>query len=92
MFLKWARKTCMSFNDCEIHLQERSDPVMTAYKLVTIDAPYWGFGSRLELALIAVPPLCLQRFLMYYFDYKLSGKTNGQRFFGQTCLMKYIFH
>ncbi|XP_059431072.1 uncharacterized protein LOC132164556 [Corylus avellana] len=33
--------------------QERSDPVMTAYKLVTIDAPYWGFGRRLELALLA---------------------------------------
>ena len=27
---------------------------MTAYKLVTIDAPYWGFGSRLEQALMAV--------------------------------------
>ncbi|GFP97039.1 phosphatidylinositol transfer protein 2 [Phtheirospermum japonicum] len=26
---------------------------MTAYKLVTIDAPYWGFGSRLEQALLA---------------------------------------
>ncbi|KAL7085062.1 hypothetical protein ABFS82_14G246500 [Erythranthe guttata] len=33
--------------------QERCDPVMTAYKLVTIDAPYWGFGSRLEQALLA---------------------------------------
>ncbi|KAL3850755.1 hypothetical protein ACJIZ3_012637 [Penstemon smallii] len=33
--------------------QEQCDPVMTAYKLVTIDAPYWGFGSRLELALLA---------------------------------------
>ncbi|KAL0436862.1 UNVERIFIED_CONTAM: Cytoplasmic phosphatidylinositol transfer protein 1 [Sesamum radiatum] len=29
------------------------DPVSTAYKLVTIDAPYWGFGSRLEQALLA---------------------------------------
>ncbi|KAH1090725.1 hypothetical protein J1N35_017982 [Gossypium stocksii] len=28
-------------------------PVMTAYKLVTIDAPYWGFGYRLEQALLA---------------------------------------
>lgn len=27
---------------------------MTAYKLVTIDAPYWGFGYRLEQALLAV--------------------------------------
>eukprot|EP00271_Cylindrocystis_brebissonii_P016080 TRINITY_DN39258_c0_g1_i1.p1 TRINITY_DN39258_c0_g1~~TRINITY_DN39258_c0_g1_i1.p1 ORF type:complete len:302 (+),score=71.16 TRINITY_DN39258_c0_g1_i1:355-1260(+) len=24
------------------------DPVMTAYKLVTVDVPYWGFGPRLE--------------------------------------------
>lgn len=28
-------------------------PVMTAYKLVTVDAPYWGFGKRLEQALLA---------------------------------------
>ncbi|KAK6926837.1 Phosphatidylinositol transfer protein, partial [Dillenia turbinata] len=34
--------------------QDRCDPVMTAYKLVTIDAPYWGFGYRLEQALLAV--------------------------------------
>ncbi|KAK6935993.1 Phosphatidylinositol transfer protein [Dillenia turbinata] len=33
--------------------QDRCDPVMTAYKLVTIDAPYWGFGYRLEQALLA---------------------------------------
>ncbi|KAI3461466.1 hypothetical protein Pfo_018129 [Paulownia fortunei] len=33
--------------------QDRCNPVMTAYKLVTIDAPYWGFGSRLEQALLA---------------------------------------
>ncbi|GMN24585.1 hypothetical protein TIFTF001_000625 [Ficus carica] len=33
--------------------QETCDPVMTAYKLVTIDAPYWGFGYRLEQALLA---------------------------------------
>nr|POE70961.1 cytoplasmic phosphatidylinositol transfer protein 1 [Quercus suber] len=33
--------------------QDRCDPVMTAYKLVTIDAPYWGFGYRLEQALVA---------------------------------------
>eukprot|EP00261_Vitis_vinifera_P013225 XP_002284874.1 PREDICTED: phosphatidylinositol transfer protein 1 isoform X1 [Vitis vinifera] len=29
------------------------DPVMTAYKLVTVDAPYWGFGNRLEQAFLA---------------------------------------
>uniref|UniRef100_A0A0D6R8P8 Phosphatidylinositol transfer protein N-terminal domain-containing protein n=1 Tax=Araucaria cunninghamii TaxID=56994 RepID=A0A0D6R8P8_ARACU len=34
--------------------QEISDPVMTAYKLVTVDAPYWGFGSRLEHVFIAI--------------------------------------
>ncbi|GLT81850.1 hypothetical protein SLE2022_002800 [Rubroshorea leprosula] len=33
--------------------QDRCNPVMTAYKLVTVDAPYWGFGYRLEQALIA---------------------------------------
>ncbi|KAA8543999.1 hypothetical protein F0562_021824 [Nyssa sinensis] len=32
--------------------QDRCNPVMTAYKLVTIDAPYWGFGSRLEQAFL----------------------------------------
>ncbi|KAK8683281.1 hypothetical protein V6N13_039346 [Hibiscus sabdariffa] len=33
--------------------QENCSPVMTAYKLVTIDAPYWGFGYRLEQAMLA---------------------------------------
>ncbi|KAL9675917.1 hypothetical protein QQ045_004125 [Rhodiola kirilowii] len=33
--------------------QEKCNPVMTAYKVVTIDAPYWGFGYRLEQALLA---------------------------------------
>ncbi|OVA09916.1 Phosphatidylinositol transfer protein [Macleaya cordata] len=33
--------------------QDRCSPVMTAYKLVTVDAPYWGFGYRLEQALLA---------------------------------------
>lgn len=33
--------------------QETCNPVMTAYKLVTVDAPYWGFGYRIEQALIA---------------------------------------
>lgn len=33
--------------------QEKCNPVMTAYKLVTVNAPYWGFGSRLEQALLA---------------------------------------
>lgn len=28
--------------------QQTCHPVMTAYKLVTVDAPYWGFGYRLE--------------------------------------------
>ncbi|KAK9940226.1 hypothetical protein M0R45_016896 [Rubus argutus] len=32
--------------------QDRSNPVLTAYKLVTIDAPYWGFGNKLEQALL----------------------------------------
>ncbi|KAG8371370.1 hypothetical protein BUALT_Bualt13G0080600 [Buddleja alternifolia] len=33
--------------------QEQCDPVMTAYKLVTLEMPYWGFGSKLEHALLA---------------------------------------
>ncbi|XP_007015489.2 PREDICTED: phosphatidylinositol transfer protein 2 isoform X1 [Theobroma cacao] len=33
--------------------QDNCNPVMTAYKLVTVDAPYWGFGYRLEQALLA---------------------------------------
>ncbi|KAL6276022.1 hypothetical protein ACE6H2_019623 [Prunus campanulata] len=32
--------------------QDKLKPVMTAYKLVTIDAPYWGFGYRIEHALL----------------------------------------
>ncbi|XP_026412888.1 phosphatidylinositol transfer protein 1-like [Papaver somniferum] len=33
--------------------QDLCEPVMTAYKLVTVDAPYWGFGYRLEQALLS---------------------------------------
>ncbi|CAI5962320.1 unnamed protein product [Closterium sp. NIES-64] len=33
--------------------QEACEPVMTAYKMVTVDAPYWGFGKRLELFVLA---------------------------------------
>lgn len=33
--------------------RDHCSPVMTAYKLVTVDAPYWGFGKRLEQALLA---------------------------------------
>jgi len=33
--------------------QEKCNPIMTAYKLVTVDAPYWGFGSRLEKMLLS---------------------------------------
>ncbi|CAI5534290.1 unnamed protein product [Closterium sp. Naga37s-1] len=28
--------------------QERCEPCMVAYKLVTVDLPYWGFGPQLE--------------------------------------------
>ncbi|KAL4588667.1 hypothetical protein LXL04_001559 [Taraxacum kok-saghyz] len=38
----------------EHQINDQCKHVMTAYKLVTLDAPYWGFGSRLEQALIAV--------------------------------------
>ncbi|GAB2275062.1 hypothetical protein Dimus_009831 [Dionaea muscipula] len=33
--------------------REHCYPVMTAYKLVTVDAPYWGFGKQMEQALLA---------------------------------------
>lgn len=36
------------------YVQDQCNPVMTAYKLITIDAPYWGFGSKLEQSLLAV--------------------------------------
>jgi hypothetical protein len=45
-----------------VHMQEMCDPVMTAYKLVTVDAPYWGFGYRLEQAALAV---CSQTFFVF---------------------------
>ncbi|XP_019263191.1 PREDICTED: phosphatidylinositol transfer protein 2-like [Nicotiana attenuata] len=35
------------------YFQDQCSPVMTAYKLVTIDVPYWGFGGKLEQALMA---------------------------------------
>lgn len=41
---------------------------MTAYKLVTVDAPYWGFGKRLEQAFLAVFSLILESILRYYFQ------------------------
>lgn len=56
--------SCKLSLDCYIWhkcLQDRCDPVMTAYKLVTVDAPYWGFGYRMEQALLAVI-LCLEYF------------------------------
>ncbi|KAG6557712.1 hypothetical protein Mapa_000477 [Marchantia paleacea] len=28
--------------------QQNCEPVMCAYKCVTVDVPYWGFGSRIE--------------------------------------------
>lgn len=33
--------------------RDKCNPVMTAYKLVSVDAPYWGFGKRLEQVLLA---------------------------------------
>ncbi|KAK2975391.1 hypothetical protein RJ640_012402 [Escallonia rubra] len=41
------------FTLCLLIFQDSCNPVVTAYKLVTIDAPYWGFGSRLEQALLS---------------------------------------
>ncbi|XP_008792139.2 phosphatidylinositol transfer protein 1-like [Phoenix dactylifera] len=33
--------------------EDTCHPVMTAYKLVTVEAPIWGFGGRLEEAVLA---------------------------------------
>ncbi|CAI7857557.1 unnamed protein product [Closterium sp. NIES-53] len=33
--------------------QETCQPVMTVYKVVHVDAPYWGIGRQMELATIA---------------------------------------
>ncbi|CAI5517216.1 unnamed protein product [Closterium sp. Naga37s-1] len=33
--------------------QKTCEPVMTSYKVVRVDAPYWGFGRQMELAAIA---------------------------------------
>lgn len=35
-------------------VQDSCHPVMTTYKLVTMDAPIWGLGERLEDCIIAV--------------------------------------
>lgn len=39
------------------NFQDKSKPVMTAYKVVTIDALYWGSGYRIEHALLLVGSL-----------------------------------
>ncbi len=40
---------------CEIlGMQDMCYPVMTAYKLVTVDSPYWGFGYRMEQVALVV--------------------------------------
>lgn len=66
LYLTWiglsSRSNCYSVNYF-LKFQDMSDPVMTAYKLVTIDAPYWGFGNKLERALLLVGSL--------RFDYQL---------------------
>jgi hypothetical protein len=35
-------------------LQKTCDPVMTAYKMVKVDAPIWGIGWKLEQTVIQV--------------------------------------
>lgn len=70
----------------EIHLQNRCDPVMTAYKLVTVDAPYWGFGYRLEQALIAVTPL-FSTILETLLPIRIIGENKCPNFSWLFCLM-----
>ncbi|XP_074565444.1 uncharacterized protein LOC141821952 [Curcuma longa] len=42
--------------------QETCNPVMTSYKLVTMDAPIWGIGGHLEEAMIASQKALLSEF------------------------------
>ena len=53
-------------------LQDSCRPVMTIYKLVTMDAPIWGLGERLEDCLIAVR-IMSGLFLDCYLDLNESG-------------------
>jgi Phosphatidylinositol transfer protein len=39
---------------CHFFRKESSKPVVTAYKLVTVEAPIWGLGERLEDMLVSV--------------------------------------
>jgi hypothetical protein len=51
--------------------QKTCAPIMCAYKCVTVDVPYWGFGSRLEkfvskvsVLTSALPLKCRKKFLV----------------------------
>lgn len=37
-------------------VQKTVDPIMIAYKLITVDAPYWGFGPQIEKYVSKVSP------------------------------------
>jgi hypothetical protein len=39
-----------------LSVQKKCDPVMTAYKLVTVDVPYFGWGSSVEKFIAKVGP------------------------------------
>lgn len=70
------------FNCYYLFIQDRCHPVMTAYKLVTVDAPYWGFGYRLEQALLAVKSLIhLKRNSYASFLTGYGGKNLSTRVF-----------
>jgi hypothetical protein len=47
-------RMCQCPMDICCSLQDSCHPVMTTYKLVTMDAPIWGLGERLEDCIIAV--------------------------------------
>jgi hypothetical protein len=50
-------------------LQLSCEPVMCAYKCVTVDVPYWGFGSRLEKFISKVVSFSLSTHLIPYIFY-----------------------
>nr|XP_016450845.1 PREDICTED: phosphatidylinositol transfer protein 1-like [Nicotiana tabacum] len=57
--------------------KDQCSPVMTAYKLVTIDIPYWGFGGKLEQALMALQGLMLGWMFRIRFSLNFSTSYDG---------------
>ncbi|KAG6479736.1 hypothetical protein ZIOFF_063208 [Zingiber officinale] len=62
------------------YVLETCNPVMTSYKLVTMDAPIWGIGGHLEEAMIASEKALLSEFHKLCFAWidEWFGMTMGQ--------------